>query len=91
LLARWDNEKKHWRTDEIIDYKYNQDQNEISFKTYHFSPYCLLQDRNVHMPYQTWRLAPLKEKNNSMLTIETTHFELHIEIKVNIFLYIFYF
>ncbi len=81
-LARWDEQRQHWRTDEIIDVKYNEEANEISFKTYQFPPFCLLQDRHIHMPFQLWRLAPRESPNNCMFTIESTSFELNIEIKV---------
>ncbi|CAF0763289.1 unnamed protein product [Brachionus calyciflorus] len=85
LLARWDEQKNHWRTDEILDFKYDDDQRAISFKTYHFSPYCLLQDRHVHMPFQLWRMSPREAMDSCMFTIETTNFELNIEIKVRSF------
>jgi hypothetical protein len=74
--------KNHWRTDEILDYKYSEETREIHFKTYHSSPYCLLQDRHVNMPYQNWRMAPRQMMNCCMFTIESGSFELNIEIKV---------
>ena len=82
IFARWDDKKQHWRTDEILDYKYNEETREIHFKTYHSSPYCLLQDRHVNMPYQNWRMAPREMMNTCMFTVESNNFELHIEIKV---------
>lgn len=82
-LARWDDEKLHWRTDGILDFKFNEETNEIQFKTYYFSPYCLLQDRHVHMPFQSWRMAPREAINSCMFTVEATNFELNIEIKLD--------
>lgn len=83
ILARWDEKKQHWRTDEILDFKYNDELKEIHFKTYNFSPYSLLQDRHVHMPFQLWRMAPREKVDNCMFTIETGNFEINIEIKVS--------
>ncbi len=82
-LARWDEEKQHWRTDGILDFKFNEETNEIQFKSYYFSPYCLLQDRHVHMPFQLWRMAPREQLNSCMFTVEATNFELNIEIRVD--------
>lgn len=82
-LARWDEDKQHWRSDGILDFKFNEETNEIQFKTYYFSPYCLLQDRHVHMPFQLWRMAPREAMNSCMFTIEATNFELNIEVKSN--------
>jgi hypothetical protein len=81
-LARWDDKRQHWRTDEILEFKYLEDTHEIQFKTYIFPPFCLLQDRHIHMPFQLWRCAPMESVNNCIFTIETTSFELNIEIKV---------
>ncbi len=81
-LARWDKNKNQWRTDEVLDYKYNEETREVHFKTYNFSPFCLLQDRHVHMPFQLWRISPREKTNNCMITIETSSFEMNIEILV---------
>ena len=83
MLARWDKTKSHWRTDEILDYKYNVETRDVDFKTYHMAPYCLLQDRHVHMPLQSWRMVPRAALNTCMFTVETANFEIHIEIKLN--------
>ena len=72
----------HWRNDEILDFKYNEESNEVTFKTYKFPPFCLLQDRHIHMQFQLWRLSPTESINNCIFTIETASFELNIEIKV---------
>lgn len=85
-LARWDEQKRHWRTDEILDFKYTEETREVHFKTYHFSPYCFVQDKYLNMPFQLWRIAPREEINNCMFTLETTNFELSIEIKVSFIL-----
>jgi hypothetical protein len=82
-VARWDQTKSHWRTDEILDFKYNEETREVHFKTYHFSPFCLMQDKYIHVPFQLWRIAPRQEMDSCMITIETTNFELNIEIKVS--------
>ena len=83
-MARWDEKNLHWRTDEILDFKYNDETREIHFKTYHFSPYCLIQDKHNLMPFQLWRIAPRNEMDSCMITIETSTFELNIEIKVSV-------
>lgn len=60
-----------------------EETHEITFKTYQFPPFCLLQDRHIHMPFQLWRMAPREQVNSCMFTIEATNFELNIEIQVN--------
>lgn len=82
-IARWDEAKQHWRTDGILDFKFNEESNEIQFKTYYFSPYCLLQDRHVHMPFQQWRVSPKSSINSCMFTVESPNFELNIEVKLD--------
>ena len=87
IIARWDEKRNHWRTDEILDFKYVEESRECQFKTYHFSPLCFMQDKYAHMPFQLWRIAPRQDIDTCMITIETTTFELNIEIKVGFFVF----
>ncbi|ETE58505.1 Cancer susceptibility candidate protein 1-like protein, partial [Ophiophagus hannah] len=50
LIARWDNQEKHWRTDDIGEVIYNMKEKEISFRMNGFFTVSLLQDAHLNMP-----------------------------------------
>jgi hypothetical protein len=54
----------------------------ISFKTYDFGTYALLNDRHAHMPFQSWRMRP-KSLNHLLFTLNTQSFEITFEIRVS--------
>jgi len=54
----------------------------ISFKTYNFGTYALLNDRHAHMPFQSWRMRP-KAVNHLLFTLNTQSFEITFEIRVS--------
>jgi hypothetical protein len=54
----------------------------ISFKTYDFGTYALLNDRHAHMPFQSWRMRP-KSVNHLLFTLNTQSFEIIFEIRVS--------
>jgi hypothetical protein len=54
----------------------------ISFKTYDFATYALLNDRHAHMPFQSWRMRP-KSTNHLLFTLNTQSFEITFEIRVS--------
>jgi hypothetical protein len=54
----------------------------ISFKTYDFGTYALLNDRHAHMPFQSWRMRP-KSVNNLFFTLNTQSFEIIFEVRVS--------
>lgn len=55
----------------------------ISFKTYHFGTYALLNDRHAHMPFQSWRMRP-KSVNHVLFTLNTQSFEINFEVRVSL-------
>jgi hypothetical protein len=54
----------------------------ISFRTYDFGTYALLNDRHAHMPFQSWRMRP-KSLNHLFFTLNTQSFEITFEIRVS--------
>ena len=54
----------------------------ISFKTYDFGTYALLNDRHAHMPFQTWRMRP-KSTNDVLFTLHTQSFQIVFEVQVS--------
>ncbi len=60
----------------------NLDTRMISFKTYNFGTYALLNDRHAHMPFQSWRMRP-KALNHLLFTLNTQSFEITFEIRVS--------
>jgi hypothetical protein len=55
----------------------------ISFTTYHFGTYALLNDRHAHMPFQSWRMRP-KSVNHLLFTLNTQSFEINFEVRVSL-------
>ncbi|CAF4265115.1 unnamed protein product, partial [Adineta steineri] len=80
LLARWIEDRNHWKQEGFVDYEYAPDTRMISFKTYDFGTYALLNDRHAHMPFQSWRMRP-KAVNNILFTLNTQSFEIIFEIR----------
>ncbi|CAF5097506.1 unnamed protein product, partial [Rotaria sp. Silwood1] len=74
LLARWIQDRNHWRQEGYVDYQYAPDTRTISFRTYDFGTYALLNDRHAHMPFQSWRMRP-KSTNHLRFTLSTPSFE----------------
>jgi hypothetical protein len=54
----------------------------VSFTTYNFGVYALLNDRHAHMPFQSWRLRP-KSIDHVQFTLSTQTFDITLEVKVN--------
>ncbi|CAF0857276.1 unnamed protein product [Didymodactylos carnosus] len=81
VLGRWSSDKKQWRQDGYIDYQYMPDTRMISFKTYDFGTYALLNDRHAHMPFHSWKMYP-KGIDHVNFTLYTQTFEITFEIKV---------
>ncbi|XP_026558803.1 protein CASC1 [Pseudonaja textilis] len=82
LIARWDNQEKHWRTDDIGEVIYNMKEKEISFRMNGFFTVTFLQDAHLNMPYQAWELQPVGP-DKAIFTILTTFAEVQIHIKDN--------
>ncbi|XP_032077370.1 protein CASC1 isoform X2 [Thamnophis elegans] len=82
LIARWDNQGRHWRTDDIGEVNYSMKGKEISFRMNGFFTITLLQDAHLNMPYQAWELQPVGP-DKAVFTILTTFAEVQIHIKDN--------
>ncbi|XP_039203321.1 dynein intermediate chain CFAP94, axonemal isoform X2 [Crotalus tigris] len=80
LIARWDNQDKYWRTDDIGEVVYSMKEKEVSFRMNGFFTVTLLQDAHLNMPYQAWELQPVGP-DRAIFTILTTFAEVQIHIK----------
>ncbi|KAM7115361.1 dynein axonemal intermediate chain 7 isoform 2-T2 [Molossus nigricans] len=80
MVARWDAEGKHWKTDGISNVVYKSEERLITFSLETFGPITLIQDTHINMPYQSWELRPLG-MNNILLTVITIFTEIQIQIK----------
>lgn len=80
MVARWDAEGKHWRTDGISNVTYNSEDRLLTLSLDTFGPLTLIQDNHVNMPYQSWELTPL-DVNKVLLTVTTVFAEIQIQIK----------
>ncbi|XP_067552039.1 dynein axonemal intermediate chain 7 isoform X5 [Pseudorca crassidens] len=83
MVARWDAEGKHWKTDGISNVSYKSEARLITFSLDTFGPVTLIQDAHVNMPYQSWELRPL-DVNKVLLTVTTVFTEIQIQIKENL-------
>ncbi|XP_045366261.2 dynein axonemal intermediate chain 7 isoform X6 [Camelus bactrianus] len=83
MVARWDAEGKHWKTDGISNVSYQPEDRLITFSLETFGPVTLIQDAHVNMPYQSWELRPL-DVNKVLLTVTTVFTEIQIQIKENL-------
>ncbi|XP_024903123.1 protein CASC1 isoform X6 [Pteropus alecto] len=80
MVARWDAEGKHWKTDGISNVSYKSRERLITFNLETFGPITLIQDTHINMPYQSWELRPL-DVNKVLLTVITVFTEIQIQIK----------
>ncbi|XP_060050508.1 dynein axonemal intermediate chain 7 isoform X2 [Erinaceus europaeus] len=85
MVARWDAEDQHWKTDGISNVVYASKQKLITFSLDTLGPVTLIQDAHVHMPYQSWELQPLDE-DKVLLTVTTVFAEMQIHIKEELFM-----
>nr|XP_031526466.1 protein CASC1 isoform X4 [Vicugna pacos] len=83
MVARWDAEGKHWKTDGISNVSYQPEDRLITFSLETFGPVTLIQDAHVNMPYQSWELRPL-DVNKVLLTVTTVFTEIQIQVKENL-------
>ncbi|XP_054552344.1 dynein axonemal intermediate chain 7 isoform X3 [Talpa occidentalis] len=83
MVARWDAEGKHWKTDGISNVTYKAKERLLTFSLETFGPLTLIQDNHVNMPYQSWELTPL-DINKVLLTVTTVFAEIQIQIKENV-------
>ncbi|XP_059791457.1 dynein axonemal intermediate chain 7 isoform X4 [Balaenoptera ricei] len=83
VVARWDAEGKHWKTDGISNVSYKSEDRLITFSLETLGPVTLIQDAHVNMPYQSWELRPL-DVNKVLLTVTTVFTEIQIQIKENL-------
>uniref|UniRef100_A0A2K6TZI1 Dynein axonemal intermediate chain 7 n=1 Tax=Saimiri boliviensis boliviensis TaxID=39432 RepID=A0A2K6TZI1_SAIBB len=83
VVARWDAEGKHWRTDGISNVFYKPKERLVTFSLEAFGPLTLIQDAHLNMPYQSWELRPL-DVNKVLLTVTTVFTEIQIQIKENL-------
>uniref|UniRef100_A0A2K5Q006 Dynein axonemal intermediate chain 7 n=1 Tax=Cebus imitator TaxID=2715852 RepID=A0A2K5Q006_CEBIM len=81
MVARWDAEGKHWRTDGISNVFYKPKERLVTFSLETFGPLTLIQDAHVNMPYQSWELRPL-DVNKVLLTVTTENLCMLSSIKL---------
>ncbi|KAK1341309.1 hypothetical protein QTO34_017713 [Cnephaeus nilssonii] len=80
MVARWDAEGKHWKTDCISNVAYKSEERVITFSLDTLGPVTLIQDTHINMPYQSWELRPF-DVNKVLLTVTTVFAEIQIQIK----------
>ncbi|XP_072000913.1 dynein axonemal intermediate chain 7 isoform X2 [Engystomops pustulosus] len=79
-VARWDPETNNWKTDAILEPKYNPELRELTFRMDAFYTFTLMAETHLHMPYESWELTP-RGDNEASLSISTAWTHLQIEIK----------
>ncbi|XP_054608889.1 dynein axonemal intermediate chain 7 isoform X2 [Dunckerocampus dactyliophorus] len=81
-VARWAAAEKHWRTDGISEFSYNEEEAKISFKMESFYPFVLMQQTYANFPFQSWELRPLGQ-DTALFSINGALMDLSITIKGN--------
>ncbi|XP_030639455.1 dynein axonemal intermediate chain 7, partial [Chanos chanos] len=82
LVAHWDSDGQHWRTDNISDISYDASARSVSFGMKEFCAFTLLQEAHANMPFQSWELRPLG-KDSALFTITGALIELSITVQDN--------
>ncbi|KAM4036419.1 LOW QUALITY PROTEIN: dynein axonemal intermediate chain 7 [Anomaloglossus baeobatrachus] len=80
-VARWDPDSMTWRTDGIMNVRYKAEEaGRWPFSMAAFSPFTLLQESHLHLPYASWELPP-RGVNEAALSISSACADIHIEVK----------
>lgn len=57
-VYQWDEEYYQWTTKDIYDFKYNEEEDRITFRTGKFGCFALATYKYLNMPYQSWEIKP---------------------------------
>lgn len=79
-VARWDAERKEWRTDGIEVTKFDEEKRVLHFRTSVFGTLGFLQDFHINMPFQQWELRPLGTRSCRLNIIASIN-EVAIQVK----------
>ncbi|XP_046821692.1 dynein axonemal intermediate chain 7 homolog [Vespa crabro] len=64
LVAHWISEKNIWSTQDIHDIKFNEDKQQITFRTGRFGIHGLAAYKLINLPFQSWELRPEMGRNS---------------------------
>ncbi|XP_076256077.1 dynein axonemal intermediate chain 7 [Rhynchophorus ferrugineus] len=79
IVCRWDEEKKLWSKEEIIDVRHNEEKCIISFRTGVFGVYGLATYRYANLPFQAYDIKP---EVDGSVTVQLTAAILMLEFNV---------
>ncbi|XP_043670341.1 dynein axonemal intermediate chain 7 homolog [Vespula pensylvanica] len=64
LVAHWISERNIWSTQDIHDIKFNEDKQQITFRTGRFGIHGLAAYKLINLPFQSWELKPEMGRNS---------------------------
>ncbi|KAK2583902.1 hypothetical protein KPH14_001173 [Odynerus spinipes] len=64
LVAHWIPEKRIWSTQDIHDIKYNEEKQQITFRTGRMGIHGLAAYKFINLPFQSWELKPEMGRNS---------------------------
>ncbi|XP_030757372.1 protein CASC1-like [Sitophilus oryzae] len=79
VVCRWDEEKKLWSKEEILDVRHNEEKCIISFRTGVFGIYGLATYRYANLPFQAYDIKP---EEDGSVTVQLTAAILMLEFNI---------
>ncbi|XP_043500207.1 dynein axonemal intermediate chain 7 homolog isoform X4 [Polistes fuscatus] len=64
LVAHWIPEKKIWSTQDVHDIKFNEEKQQITFRTGRFGIHGLAANKLINLPFQSWEVKPEMGRNS---------------------------
>lgn len=58
MVAHWVEENKKWSTENVHDVKYNEEKQQIAFRTGRLGVHGFVAYKFVNLPFQNWELKP---------------------------------
>ncbi|KAI4476007.1 hypothetical protein M0804_013932 [Polistes exclamans] len=64
LVAHWIPEKKIWSTQDVHDIKFNEEKQQITFRTGRLGIHGLAANKLINLPFQSWEVKPEMGRNS---------------------------
>ncbi|CAB0030238.1 unnamed protein product [Trichogramma brassicae] len=82
LVAHWLEDERVWSTEDVHDIKYNEEKQQIQFRTGRLGLHGLAACRYVNLPFQSWELKPASHSGAVALNITGAIIQLELLVKV---------
>ncbi|KAL7304299.1 hypothetical protein TKK_0003100 [Trichogramma kaykai] len=81
LVAHWLEDERVWCTEDVHDIKYNEEKQQIQFRTGRLGLHGLAACRYVNLPFQSWELKPASHSGAVALNITGAIIQLELLVK----------